>query len=113
MTDAASAGPNFQRIVEAARDHYENLRTDISKAKDRVEHIRLTALAQEAHNLLTDLELFDIGLVYTRVNGIAPEDLQRYREVIDARKKLMAAATSEDLPLDLPEFKSPFTPPVQ
>jgi hypothetical protein len=113
MTDAASAGPSFERIIEAAREHYENLRTDISNAKDRVEYIRLTTLAQEAHNLLTELQLFDIGLVYTRVNGVSPEDLQRYREVIDARKKLTADAASEDLPLDLPEFKSPYTPPVQ
>lgn len=111
MTDAASADLSFSRIIEAAREHYLNLKTDIENAKDRVEHIRLTALAQEAHNLLTELELFDIGLVYTRVNNISPEDLERYREVINARKKLTAAG--EDLPLDLPEFKSPFTPPVQ
>ncbi len=113
MTDAASAGPNFQRIVEAAREHYLNLKTDISNAKDRVEHIRLTALATEAFNLLTDLEMFEVGLVYTRVNGISAEDMQRYRDVVNARKKFAADAASEDLPLDLPEFKSPFTPPVQ
>ncbi len=112
MTDG-SASADFSRIIEAAREHYLNLKTDIENAKDRVEHIRLTALAQEAHNLLTELELFEIGLVYTRVGAVGPEDLQRYREVIDARKKLTADAASEDLPLDLPEFKSPYTPPVQ
>lgn len=112
MTDAASADLTFSRIIEAARDHYENLRTDIANASTRLEHIRLTALAQEAHKLLTDLELFDIGLVYTRVASISPEDLGRYREVISARQKLMDAG-STDLELDLPEFKSPFTPPVQ
>ena len=110
MTDAASADLTFSRIIEAARDHYENLKTDIANASTRMEHVRLTALAQEAHNLLTDLELFDIGLVYTRVASISPEDMQRYREVIDARKKLTAASPT-DLELDLPEFKSPYTPP--
>lgn len=113
MTDGpGSASADFSRIIEAAREHYLNLKTDIENAKDRVEHIRLTALAQEAHNLLTEIELFEIGLVYTRVGLVGPEDLKRYREVIDARQKF-AAAGSNDLPLDLPEFKSPFTPPVQ
>lgn len=107
MTDA-----KFQRIIEAARAHYENLKTDISNASTRLEHIRLTALAQEAQNLLTELELFEIGLVYTRVNGISAEDLQRYREIMSAREKLTAAA-SDETPLDLPEFRSPYTPPVQ
>lgn len=109
MTDG-SASADFSRIVEAAREHYLNLKTDINNAKDRVEHIRLTALAQEAHNLLTDLELFDIGLVYTRVASITEEDLSRYRELVTERKKLAAAT---DDPLDLPDFKSPFTPPMQ
>lgn len=112
MTDAASADLKFRRIIEAARDHYVNLKTDIANAKDRVEHIRLTALAQEAFNLLADLEMFEVGLVYTRVASVSPEDMDRYRELINERKKL-AAAGSNDLPLDLPEFKSPFTPPVQ
>lgn len=83
---------DYSRIVEAARIHYENLKTDIPNAKDRVEHIRLTALAQEAHNLLTDLQAFEIGLVYTHtanVNGYLNQEDQ----------------------LDLPDFKNPFAPP--
>ena len=111
MTDG-SASADFSRIIEAAREHYLNLKTDIENAKDRVEHIRLTALAQEAHNLLTELELFEIGMVYTRVQSMGPEALERYMEVMDARKKLTAAG-SNDLPLDLPEFKSPYTPPLR
>lgn len=113
MTDAASAGPNFERIVEAAREHYENLKADIPNASNRIEHIRLTTLAKEAHNLLTDLELFVIGLVYSRVASVSPEDLAKYREVIDARKKFVDSSGSDfgEIPLDLPEFKSPFTPP--
>jgi hypothetical protein len=107
MTD-----PNmdFSRIIEAARSHYENLKADIENASNRIEHIRLTALTQEAHKLLTDLEFFEIGLVYSRVASISEEDVQRYRDLVDARQKLMSS-DAEDLPLDLPEFKSPFTPP--
>jgi hypothetical protein len=99
---------DFSRIIEAARLHYENLKADIPKSSNRIEHIRLTTLAQEAHKLLTDLEFFEIGLVYSRVASISEEDVQRYRDLVNARQKLMNA---EDLPLDLPEFKSPFTPP--
>jgi hypothetical protein len=99
---------DFSRIIEAARIHYENLKADIPKSSNRIEHIRLTTLAQEAHKLLTDLEFFEIGLVYSRVASISEEDVQRYRDLVNARQKLMDA---EDLPLDLPEFKSPFTPP--
>jgi hypothetical protein len=82
---------DYAAIVEAARAHYENLKTDIENSKDRIEHIRLTTLANEAHHLLTDLLAFQVGLVYSHtnvVNGPTPE------------------------PLDLPEFKSPYTPPA-
>lgn len=96
MTD----GSNFSSIVEAAREHYENLRTDIKNSKDRVEHIRLTALAQEAHSLLVSLESFSTGLVYSHVANVQP-----------AIKTFDGG--SEEVPLDLPDFKSPFTPPVQ
>lgn len=90
---------DYNALVEAARAHYEHLKTDINNSKDRVEHIRLTALAQEAHNLLTDLLAFQVGLVYTHtalVDGVT-----------------VAAPNPEALePLDLPEFKSPYTPPA-
>lgn len=115
MTDsfnnnAASADLIFERIIEAARAHYENLKADIPNAANRIEHIRITTLAQEAAKLLTELELFDIGLVYTRVSTISPEDIQRYREVIELRKKSLLEDGQGQDTLDLPEFKSPFDP---
>jgi hypothetical protein len=87
---------DYAAIVEAARVHYENLKKDIDNSKDRIEHIRLTALAQEAHNLLTDLEVFQIGLVYTHTAASVPPKTDVASE-----------------PLDLPEFKSPYTPPLR
>jgi len=96
----------FLRIIEAARLHYENLKADIPNASNRIEHIRLTTLAQEAFNLLKDLEMFDVGLVYARVSNLDPESMERYMEIVASRK-----SDGTDVPLDLPEFKSPFTPP--
>jgi hypothetical protein len=82
---------NYAAIVEAARIHYENLRTDIANAHNRVEHIRLSALAQEAHNLYTDLLAFEVGLVYSHTSNVNGYFLK-------------------ETPLDLPDFKSPYTP---
>lgn len=78
-------GRDLGSIVQTARDHYMHLKSDISNSKDRVEHIRLTALAQEAHNLLTDLIAYETGLV---------------AETFDEGQEA----------LDLPEFKSPYNP---
>ncbi len=83
---------DYSKIVEAARVHYENLKTDISNAHNRIEHIRLTALAQEAHNLYTDLLAFEVGLVYSHTSNTN-------------------GYFQKETPLDLPEFKSPYTPP--
>lgn len=83
---------DYAAIVEAARTHYENLKTDIDNSKDRVEHIRLTALANEAHHLLTDLLAFQVGLVYSHTNVVN--------------------GPTQEPTLDLPEFKSPYTPPA-
>ena len=96
----------FSQIIETARAHYLNLKEDIRNASNRIEHIRLTTLAQEAHKLLTDLEIFEIGMVYTRTAGLDPESMERYMEIIASRK-----SDGSEIPLDLPEFKSPFTPP--
>lgn len=96
----------FSRIIEAARTHYENLKADIPNASNRIEHIRLTTLAQEAYSLLTDLELFEIGLVYARTANLDAESMERYMQIIASRK-----SDGSEIPLDLPEFKSPFTPP--
>lgn len=86
-----SNGRDFTKIVEAARIHYENLRTDIANAHNRVEHIRLSALAQEAHNLYTDLLAFEVGLVYSHTSNVN-------------------GYFQKETPLDLPDFKSPYTP---
>jgi hypothetical protein len=94
-----SNGRDFTRIVEAARVHYENLKTDIANAKDRVEHIRLSALAQEAHNLLTDLRVFEVGLVYTHTSNV---------EITPGSKTFNEEL--QETPLDIPDFKSPYNP---
>ena len=44
------------QITAAARTLYENIKADIDNASTRLEHVRLTALAQEASNLLTEIE---------------------------------------------------------
>ena len=88
----------FTEIVETARVHYENLKADIENASNRIEHIRLTALAQEAHNLLTELRSFNSGLVYSHTASRVHEQI--WEEVQDN------GATE----LDFPEFKSPFDP---
>jgi hypothetical protein len=93
-----SNGRDFSKIVEAARIHYENLKTDITNAQNRVEHIRLSALAQEAHNLLTDLNIFYSGLVYSHVQST------------DLSSAPKADVSSKEEPLDLPEFRSPYKP---
>lgn len=89
--------PEFYELVEAARLHYENLKTDIENAKDRREHIRLTALAQEAHNLYVELSAFNTGLVYTHTAAKVHEQI--LEESIDRENQL-----------ELPDFKSPYDP---
>lgn len=99
---------DFSRIIETARIHYGNLKADIANASTRAEHIRISALAQEALNLLTDLEMFELGMVYTRIQNLGPTDLEKY---LDLQK--MRAHEKSEIQVDgaLPEFKSPFTPP--
>jgi hypothetical protein len=48
----------INELVEAARLHFLHLQADITNASNRIEHIRLTTLTQEAANLLTNLEKF-------------------------------------------------------
>lgn len=91
-----SNGRDISQIVEAARVHYKTVSSDIANAKDRVEHIRLTALAQQAHNLLIELIQFETGLVYTHSAAKAFDQINE-RPV-------------DETPLDLPEFKSPYDP---
>jgi len=93
----SSEHENFSRIVDAARMHAVNLQTDIANAKDRIEHIRLTALAQEAHNLLTDLESYRArGAAIPESEDPDPAAAQTFNETQEV--------------LDLPDFKSPYNP---
>lgn len=96
-------GKDFTEIVETARVHYENLKADIPNASNRIEHIRLSALAQEAHNLLTDLRVFEIGLVYSHTGST-----DAYFAKLEQEGRLSTDVS--DVTLDLPEFRSPFNP---
>jgi hypothetical protein len=88
----------FTDLIEAARVHYENLKTDIANASTRLEHVRLTALAQEAQNLYAELRGFNAGLVYTHTAARANEQIWE-----ESQK-------NRDNELDFIEFKSPFNP---
>jgi hypothetical protein len=101
-----SNGHDYGQILKAARDHYNNLKTDIANASNRIEHIRLSALAQEAHNLLTELQMFEIGLVYTHTGST-----EAYFAKLQEEGR--SSTDESDLTLDLPEFKSPFNPDVK
>jgi hypothetical protein len=57
----------LDEIVEAARLHYENCLSDIENASTRIEHLRLSALAEEAGLVLQLITNFSLGLVYTHV----------------------------------------------
>jgi len=46
----------IKEITQLARDHATNLTNDINNASTRIEHIRLTTLAIEAHNIVNYLE---------------------------------------------------------
>lgn len=104
---------NIEQLIDTARIHYENLVADIANASTRIEHIRISTLAQEAHKLLTDIQAFEIGLVYTRTTGLSEEDMHKYQALRASSSAVASTSASTfDEPLDLPEFKSPFTPPA-
>jgi hypothetical protein len=63
---------NFDEIIELARLHLLNALADINNASTRIEHIRLTALAQEAEMLYHELERFNNGLSYSHVKTDGP-----------------------------------------
>ena len=104
-----SINRDFSKIIETARDHYESIKADLPNAKDRVEHIRLSSLAQEAQNLLTDLATFEIGLVYSHTNNT---DAYIEERIAAANNELTVnVETGEILDgFDLPEFISPYNP---
>lgn len=60
-----------EEIESAARMLYQNIKSDIDNASTRLEHVRLTALAQEASNLLTEIE---------KLNGSTAADLTSNEE---------------------------------
>ena len=45
-----------EAALSSAGSLYENLKADINNASTRLEHVRLTALAQEAENLYGELQ---------------------------------------------------------
>lgn len=61
------------QITAAARMLYENIKADIDNASTRLEHVRLTALAQEASNLLTEIEKLD-GSITNVVDSAGEEN---------------------------------------
>lgn len=56
---------SYEDILQAASLHYENALSDIENASTRIEHLRLSALAEEAKTVLDMLRGFRVGLVYT------------------------------------------------
>lgn len=73
---------NIDELIEAARLHKEHITADINNASTRLEHVRLTALAQEAENLVTELENFAFGLVYSHSSAAIEErKLQQLTEL--------------------------------
>jgi hypothetical protein len=59
----------LEAAVTAAGTLFENLKADINNASTRLEHVRITALAQEAENLYGELQHLLNGL-----DGQGPED---------------------------------------
>jgi hypothetical protein len=47
---------NLSDIIESAREHSDRLHSDIKLSSTRIEHVRVTARANEAANLLQALE---------------------------------------------------------
>jgi hypothetical protein len=70
---------NIEDLVTAARMHRDNITADINNASTRLEHVRLTALAQGAENLLTELENFAFGLVYS--HSAAAMEQRKFEEL--------------------------------
>jgi hypothetical protein len=50
--------PKLQDIIQAAQLHYDNSLSDIENASTRIEHLRLSALAEEAKTVLDMLNDF-------------------------------------------------------
>jgi uncharacterized protein YPO0396 len=104
-----TTGRDFSKIIETARSHYESVKADLPNAKDRVEHIRLSSLAQEAQNLVTDLATFEIGLVYSHTSNT---DAYIEERIAAANNELTVNVDTGEIldGFELPEFKSPYNP---
>lgn len=61
--------PKLEDIIEAARLHYENSLSDIENAATRIEHLRLSALAEEAKLILDMLNNFALASTYLPLPG--------------------------------------------
>jgi molybdopterin/thiamine biosynthesis adenylyltransferase len=61
--------PKLEDIIEAARLHYENSLSDIENASTRIEHLRLSALAEEAKLILDMLTNFALVSAYRPLPG--------------------------------------------
>lgn len=58
-----------EAALSSAGQLYENLKADINNASTRLEHVRLTALAQEAENLYGELQHLLNGIDGTSSEG--------------------------------------------
>jgi hypothetical protein len=58
--------PKLQEIIQAAQLHYDNSLSDIENASTRIEHLRLSALAEEAKTVLDMLNEYAAGEVKVR-----------------------------------------------
>jgi hypothetical protein len=54
---------DIQDLVTAARDHADRIASDLELCSTREEHVRLTARANEAENIATDLYNYMVSLV--------------------------------------------------
>lgn len=59
-------------LAKAASSLYENIKADIANATTRVEHIRITTLAQEAENLYNQV----LDLVRTKPGSTSNESTE-------------------------------------
>jgi hypothetical protein len=55
--------PKLPEIIQAAQLHYDNSLSDIENASTRIEHLRLSALAEEAKTVLDMLNEYAAGEV--------------------------------------------------
>jgi len=67
-------------VTRRAQEHADNLQRDINNASTRIEHIRLTQLALEAHRLVELLQSLATATVETEISLLEDEDRKDYTE---------------------------------